>query len=74
MGERRVALAVGAVIGVRTLPARSLEDLPPLLGGGRARVVEAIAALDSELLLVLQSARLIPETVWNVIEAEGVHA
>lgn len=60
-GDRRVALAVEAVDGVATLDAATLEDLPPLLRDAPPGLVEAIAARDSHLLLVLRAAHLIPE-------------
>ncbi|HEX3902315.1 MAG TPA: chemotaxis protein CheW [Polyangia bacterium] len=67
VGERRVALAVEAVVGLRTLSATALHDLPPLIQDARADVVAAIGALDASLLVVLRTARLVPETVWNAI-------
>ena len=62
VGERRVALATGEVIGVRTLPA-SGAPLPPLLAAG-GDAVAALARLDGALLLVLSGARLLPEAAW----------
>lgn len=69
-GDRHVALAVEAVIGVRNLPTGSLTDLPPLLRNVKADTVTAVGTLDDELLVVLQSARLVPESVWDLIERE----
>ncbi len=65
-GERRVALAVEAVIGVRRLPAR-VQELPPLLRGASPLAVSAIGTLDAELLLVLQSARLVPDELLQAV-------
>jgi purine-binding chemotaxis protein CheW len=71
LGERRhVALAVEEVLGVRELDATSLEEIPPLLHGAAAEAISAILLLDGELLLVLQTARLIPESMWADIGAE----
>jgi len=70
LGERRVALAVESVIGVRVLPLGSLEEIPPLLRELDGNAVAAITTLDAELLLVLQGARLIPEQVWDAIDAK----
>jgi purine-binding chemotaxis protein CheW len=70
--ERRAALAVGAIIGVRALPMRSLEELPPLLREASADVVAAIGTLDSDLLLVLRSACTVPESVWTALDTAGV--
>lgn len=58
--DRQVALAVDAVLEVRSLPAESLQDLPPLLRDAEPHIVSAIGVLDADLLLVLESGRLIP--------------
>jgi len=71
--DRRVALAVDDVLGVRTIDAKSISELPPLLSHASAEVVSAIATLDSELLMVIRSARLVSEMAWPAIEA-GVTA
>jgi purine-binding chemotaxis protein CheW len=63
VGERQVGLAVQAVLGIRE--TSGLADLPPLLEGACAARVEAIAALDSQFLWVLDAARLIPEGIWD---------
>lgn len=65
---RRIALAVGAVLGVRPLPSASLAELPPLLHDAGADVIAAIGLLDAELLLVLRSARLLPDEDWPAVE------
>ena len=57
-GSRRVALAFGDVLGVRALPAAMLHPLAPLLSETDAEAVETIGRLDSELLLMLGSARI----------------
>lgn len=58
VAERRVALAVAAVVGTRALEPAELEGLPPLLAGAR-ELVRALAVLDGALLEVLESARLV---------------
>lgn len=58
---RRVALAVGGVLGVRTVPRGSLHALPPLLRDAGTEAIAAVGRLDEELLVVLHSARLLPE-------------
>ena len=67
--ERQVALAVEQVVGIRELSAVSLQDLPPLLRTVDADLVAAVGLLDSELLLVLQTARIVPESVWQILQA-----
>ena len=69
VGSRRAALAVDAVIGVRDLASASAHMLPPLLHDAGA-VVEAVGALDADLLLVLRSARIVPESVWSAVDVQ----
>jgi purine-binding chemotaxis protein CheW len=62
-----VALAVDEVLGVRVLPLDALRASPPLLSEARAGVVRALGTLDQQLLVVLEAARLVPESVWESI-------
>ena len=59
VGERKVALAVGAVLSLREIAPAAMRALPPLLAEG-APAVEALASLDAGLCLVLRAARLLP--------------
>jgi purine-binding chemotaxis protein CheW len=68
LGVRGAALAVDAVLEIRALPAGMLANIPPLLGEAGADLVSVIGALDATLLLVLEAARLVPDSVWNAIE------
>jgi chemotaxis signal transduction protein len=68
-GSRQVALAVETVVGTRTLSARSFQDLPPLLAKDAPAAIDAIATLDTELFLLLESSRLLPEAAWTSLEA-----
>lgn len=70
LGERRAALAVEEVLGLRELTSRQLGELPPLLKDA-GEVVSRVAALDAELLLVLATARLVSDSVWQAAEARG---
>jgi purine-binding chemotaxis protein CheW len=67
LGERRAALAVGSVEGIREL--RRPGAIAPLLGAIEHEAVAAIAAHDAELLFVLEAAKLVPEEAWG--EAPG---
>jgi purine-binding chemotaxis protein CheW len=71
-GKRLVVLAVDAVLGLRAIPPDSLRELPPLLGDARSELIAAIGAIDVELLLVLRTARVVPESTWAALELEGV--
>jgi purine-binding chemotaxis protein CheW len=74
LGERTAVLAVDAVLDVRSLSAGMLADIPPLLQGGGAELVSVIGALDTKLLLVLEAARLVPDSVWNAIKTPRAFA
>ena len=66
-GERTVALAFDAVLGIRSILNDSLHRLPPLLDPAGSEVVAAIGALDEELLVVLEGSRLLPAAAWDAI-------
>jgi purine-binding chemotaxis protein CheW len=70
-GERVAALAVDAVVGVRRVEADTLGDLPGLLRRQNGEIVSALGALDSELLLVLEHSRLLPDAVWEQLEQQA---
>ena len=70
-GTHRVALAVSEVVGVRELAPERLQGLPPLFGGAPADLVTSIGVLDEALLLVLESGRLVPESLWTSTEVGG---
>jgi len=71
VGKRQVALAVDSVLGVGALPRGSLHELPPLLRDAGSEAISWIGALDADLLLVLRSARLVPEDLWSQLGPEG---
>lgn len=61
IGARRVALRVERVLAIRTLAGGQLAALPPLWQGPHSPAVAALGALDRELLIVLETARLFPD-------------
>jgi purine-binding chemotaxis protein CheW len=65
---RSIALAVDAVLGVRTLPADRLAALTPLAGAVAGDAIAAIGALDARLLVLLETARLVPDAVFALVE------
>jgi purine-binding chemotaxis protein CheW len=71
VGERRAVLAVGQVRGIRSLPADAFRSLPPMLGSLDHRSVKALAMLDDALVLVLETARLVPDAVWAALEGSA---
>ncbi len=61
VGSRRVALSVETVLAIRMLDRTELESLPPLWRGPHPPAVAALGALDRELLMVLEAARVFPD-------------
>ena len=72
VGERSAALAVDAVLEIRSLPPGMLAETPPLLLGADRGLVSLVGELDAKLLAVLEAARLVPESVWAQISAAKV--
>ena len=64
---RPLSLAVEEVRGIRALAHAELGTLPPLLQAFDAHGARAIGALDDELLLILETTRLVPESVWSSV-------
>ncbi len=67
IGTRRVALAVEDVLGVRDLDSSTFERLPPLHAGAHGDAIHAVGALDRQLLVVLEAARVVPDEVWRTM-------
>jgi purine-binding chemotaxis protein CheW len=71
VGARTVGLAVGSVPGVRTLDDELVADMPPVLRGSGSPYVEQLSRVDRELVLVLGSARTVPDAFWAALDAAG---
>jgi purine-binding chemotaxis protein CheW len=65
VGQRTLAISVDSVEGVGSISRDELQGLPPLLGEASSKVVESIGTHDRELLLLLRSANLVPESFWS---------
>jgi len=74
IGERSVALAVGRVIGVRSLDASLACQMPPLLGGASAEVIATIGSLDAGLLLFLETSKMLPDFAWASLKSGSAEA
>src|SRR4051812_31578445 len=66
VGARTVAVAVGAVLGVQALDGNG--TLPPLLEEAGHGAIQTLGSLDRELLVVLASARLVPDEIYAQLE------
>ncbi|HEX4339663.1 MAG TPA: chemotaxis protein CheW [Polyangiaceae bacterium] len=70
VGSRTIAIRVDAVIGVGSLPESTSREVPRLLAGADETAVATLAARDAELMLVLDSARLLPFAEASMPEPE----
>ena len=70
-GSHTVAIAVDSVIGVRALVAGATASLPPLLSAAGNDAVLSLGSRDGQLLLVLESARLVPDELFARLVGEG---
>ena len=59
VGTRTAALIVDEVSEVRTLPETELGALPPLARSAGNEMIQAIGAVDAELVVVLEAAKLV---------------
>ena len=71
-GKEQIALTVDSVLGVHRIATASLQDLPMLLKDADNKAVSAIGAVDAELLLILNAARLVPDGLWQLLSNSGV--
>ena len=69
VGERRVAIGVDGVVGLRNLDSAQMAELSPMLRDVAADLIEAIGTRDAQLLVVLRAARIVPDAVWTTLTA-----
>jgi purine-binding chemotaxis protein CheW len=67
LGQRCIALGVQSVIGVIDLSDCGLESLPPLLKSAQTDVIRTLGTLDADFLVMLNTARLVPDSVWQAM-------
>ena len=67
---RQAALAVEHVRGILRLDADGWQALPPLLQDAGQEVIRAIGRLDGDLMLFLETARLVPDTAWESLDRQ----
>jgi purine-binding chemotaxis protein CheW len=69
LDDRRLAIGVDSVVGLRHLDSAQLGELPPLLRDVSADLIESFGTRDAQLLLVLRAARIVPDEVWTTLAA-----
>jgi chemotaxis signal transduction protein len=62
---------VESVVGLHYISPDTIRNTPPLFIDSTEGAVAAIGALDSELLIVLNAAKLVQESAWLAISASG---
>jgi purine-binding chemotaxis protein CheW len=67
VGHRCVALAVQSVVGVADLGDQVFGNLPPLLNTVQTELIQSLGTLDAEFLVMLDTARMVPESMWGAL-------
>jgi purine-binding chemotaxis protein CheW len=67
VGHRCVALAVQSVVGVADLGDQVFGNLPPLLNTVQTELIQSLGTLDAEFLVMLDTARMVPESMWDAL-------
>lgn len=67
VGPRCIALGVQSVIGIIDLSDCGLENLPSLLKSAQTDVIRTLGTLDADFLVMLNTACLVPDSVWQVM-------
>lgn len=68
---RQVALSVDSVLALRSLQSDALESLPPLWQGPQPSAVSALATLDRELAIILETSWLLPDGLLDHAALKG---
>ncbi|MDB4993484.1 MAG: chemotaxis protein CheW [Myxococcaceae bacterium] len=68
VGGRRIALAVEAVEGIRSLIPDLRAPLPSLLRDAGAEVIAQIGVLDAGLLVLLEATKLLSASDWLALD------
>ncbi len=68
-GTRTLVLAAESVTGVRSVPGSALLSMPRLSEGAAADAVDAIGALDEEILVLLRTARIVDDAAWRALDS-----
>jgi purine-binding chemotaxis protein CheW len=70
-GSRMIAFAAETVLGIREIGAEASNLLPPLLRDAATETIAGIGTLDAELLFFLRTARIVPEELFDRLDADG---
>jgi purine-binding chemotaxis protein CheW len=71
VGGRTIGLAVEQVLGIQPIDPEEFSTLPPLLRHTAGDAVEALRSLDGELLLLLDTARIVPQSLFDELASAG---
>lgn len=70
--HRRLVLAVETVLGLRRINLGALEGMPLLLERTRPEYLESMGTLDSQIVVVLRTARILSEEAWQALSTQGM--
>jgi purine-binding chemotaxis protein CheW len=70
-GSGTFMLGVGEVLGIQELPVDNLRELPGLLGREASSVALGLASRDQRLVILLETARLVPDQVWSLVRSNA---
>jgi purine-binding chemotaxis protein CheW len=71
VGDRRLAIGVDTVVGLKNLERAQLGELPPLLRDVTDGLIESIGTRDAQFLVVLRASRMLPDDVWASLAASA---
>jgi chemotaxis signal transduction protein len=63
-----VAMEVDSIAGIFEISSDVLQNVPPLIAHAHSDSISSCGVLDHNLLLILQSALLIPGDVWQKLD------
>jgi purine-binding chemotaxis protein CheW len=67
-GEKRhFALAVTGAVSIASFEPGAWRELPPLAHGVQLALIDQIAVVDRELVLLLNALRIVPAEVWGLL-------
>jgi purine-binding chemotaxis protein CheW len=67
---RPIALAVEKVVKICDLDTSHFRELPYMLHDSHTEAISMIGSMDQKLLLILQATRMIPQEIWEKLEAQ----
>ena len=71
VGDRRVAIAVDSVLGIRHMGISPPDSLPPLMSKAAGKIVEELTTLDKDLVFLLNAGCIVPDGAWPTLPRQS---